>query len=635
MEKLTLRQFQIFEYIYHSSNYVTANTLSSVLGVSVRTIKSEIASINHSIEKAGCRIESKNGKGYLLFMDDHYNKEYIQEIFPKLNNHQNSNIPNTYSERVIYTIKKLLVIDYHIKLEDLADELYISRPMMTQIMKEIRSRLTKYRLKVVARPNYGIFIEGSEIDKRLAIAEYFFHENFDNEYQLEVTHMFSSENARAEYDEIFEIIRKISSQFKIEMSDFSIHNLVIHILVLIQRCKFYNYVKVNENVITQWQNTIELKAALQITREIENICHFLIPIGDSIYIAQHLRSKRVIANNQLTTNQENELHKCLYVIMEEINNNFGLNLTENSDWYHYMVLHIPQMIERLKTHMTIRNPLVNDNMRRYLFATKITHSACEIIEQFYQVEIDINEFGYLLLYFNLEVTRFELNKPIKIALLSGRGRPEAVMIAYEIKERFSSHKYQIQEVKKIEPNQFDLAISTYKVDENMDCPLITINSDNYLEVIQKKLNELRYQKLDLDIFCKEEYCTFNLEGSTKQEVIHNFYKELKRKKLIKEIPDKYNEFLDDELGNGIVHFQDSYRIVKKSMLYVCTLAKPIYWDKENVRIFILIKTKKEYDKDLYNICRVVSKWANDTQKVNQFLKNQKFEDLLEDLREKL
>ncbi|MGN1344293.1 MAG: PTS sugar transporter subunit IIA, partial [Traorella sp.] len=291
--------------------------------------------------------------------------------------------------------------------------------------------------------------------------------------------------------------------------------------------------------------------------------------------------------------------------------------------------------ERLKNHMTIRNPLVNDNMRRYLFATKITHSICEIIEQFYYVEVDLNEFGYLLLYVNLEVIRFELNKPIKIALLSGRGRPEAVMIAYEIKERFSSHKYQIEEVKKVKPNTYDLAISTYKVDEQCDCPIIIINNDNYIEIIREKLNELRYQRLDLSVFCKEEYCTFNLDGATKEEVLHNFYQELKRKQLIKDIPDKNIKLLDDELGNGIVHFQDSYRIIKKNMFYVCTLKKSIFWGKDMVRILILIKTKKEYDKDLYNICRVVSKWANDITKVNKLLKNQNFNDLLEDLKEKL
>lgn len=636
MNKLTYRQFQILEFIYNAEDYVTASLLSTNLGVSVRTIKSEIGEINQLIKIAGCRLDSKNGKGYRLIKEDNFDDVLLKNICPGQFSVDEKNSINSYSERMLYAIKKLLVIDYHIKLEDLADELFISRTMMSQIMKEIRTRLSKFRLKVISRPNYGIFVEGSEIDKRLAIAEYFFHEDQSNDYQLEVSHMFSNTGAREEYDKMLEIVRRNSKLFGIEMSDFSMHNLVIHLNISISRCKFYNYVIVDESIISKWQNTIEFKAALAIIREIENYCNFLLPIGESIYLAQHLRSKRIIDNNSLSAEEENRLHKCLELIMVEVNNNFGLNLTEGDEWYNYMVLHIPQMLERLSTHMTIRNPLVKDNMRRYLFATKITHSACEIIEQFYHINVDLNEFGYLLLYFNLAIIRFELNKPLKIAILSGRGRPESVMIANEIKERFSSQKYQISEVKKIDEHQdVDLYISTYKVEEDCKRPIVIINNDNYLEKIKLKIDELRYRKFDFDVFCKEEFCTFNLDGTTKEEVMDNFYQELKKKELIKDVPDKYVELQDNEIGNGIVHLQDSYRIIKKNMIYVCTLKKAVYWNKENVRILILIKTKKDYDKDLFNICRVVSKWANDVTKVNKLLKNQKFEELEADLKEKL
>lgn len=636
MNKLSSRQFTIFELIYLSKDFVTATYLATNTGVSIRTVKKEIREINEIIQYSGCRISSKNGKGYLILKDNDFDETKLTEIGAIQKRLKNDSGFGEYSDRILYVIKKLLVIDYHIKIEDLADELFISRAMMSQMMREIRARLLEYRLRVVARPNYGILIEGSEIDKRLAIAEYFFHDTQNNDYELEVTHMFSHADAREEYDKLLEIVRTVTSQYHIEMSDFSMHNLVIHLKIAISRCKFYNYVIVEDTIVSKWQHRIEFKAALSMIHEIECYYNFMLPIGESIYLAQHLRSKRIIDDNRLSTDEENKLHQCLQLIMVEVNNNFGLTLSENSEWYNYMVLHIPQMLERLSTHMTIRNPLVKDNMRRYLFATKITHSACEVIEQVYHVHVDLNEFGYLLLYFNLAVIRFEVTKPLKIVILSGRGRPESVMIANEIKERFSSSKYQITEVKKVEEaGDFDLAISTYKMDENKMAPMVIINNDNYIEKIHAKIDELRYRKFDLSVFCKEEYCTFDLDGVNKEEVMNNFYYELKRKGLIKDVPDKYVELLDDEIGNGIVHLQDSYRIIKKNMLYICTLKKAVYWNKESIRILILIKTKKDHDKDLFNICRVVAKWANDISKVNRLLKNQDFKLLLEDLKEKL
>lgn len=289
------------------------------------------------------------------------------------------------------------------------------------------------------------------------------------------------------------------------------------------------------------------------------------------------------------------------------------------------------MLERLKTHMTIRNPLTKDDMRRYLFAAKVTHSACEVIKQFYDVDIDKNEFGYLLLYFNLAIIKFELNKPLNVAILSGRGRPESVMIANEIKERFSSRKYNINEVTSIDKD-YDLIISTYNTNLSVNCPVLTTNTDNYLDNIAEMVNNIRYKNLDLDIFFKEEYCPFDLDGETWEEVENNLHEELTKKDLFKSIINADSHLMIDELGNGIIHMQDSYRILKKNMCYFCLLKKSVYYDRDPIRVIIITKTKRDHDKDLYNLCRIISKWANDKQKVNNFVKNRDFKELIKDLR---
>ena len=634
MNKLTFRQYQILELILKSEEYTTANELADYLAFSIRTIKTDISTINKALKDVDAQIISKTGKGYRFEKGENFDDKKLDEICPQQVSVHVSNSSDIYTTSLIHTIKKLLVVDYHVKLEELADELYISRTMMTQIMREIRVRLENFNLKVVSRPNYGILVEGSEIDKRLAISEYFYHDDENTSNTLIPANMIANDVAKDDYERTLKIVKDATTKYNLDISDFSLHNLVIHISISIRRCQFYNYVVVDDNIVREWQNTIEFKTALEIIKEIESYWNFMIPIGEAVYLAQHLSSKRIIDSNHLTAEEENKLNRCLEAIMAEVNNNFGLTLNKDSDWYNYMYLHIPCMIERLKTHLTIRNPLVKENMRRYLFATKITHSACEVIQHFYNVKVDLNEFGYLLLYFNLAVNNFELDKPINIAILSGRGRPELVMIANEIKERFSSRKYNIKEVRKLEKD-YDLVISTYQLDTELNCPVVMINDDNYIEKIREKINEIRFSRLDIAFFCTRENCSFNLDGNTKEEVLNNLYIDLKEKGIIKELPDKYSGFHDDEIGNGIIHFQDAYRIVKKDILYVCTLKKPVYWNKEMARILIITKTKKEHDKDLYNLCRVVSKWTSNPAMVNRFLKNQNYDDLMEDLKDLL
>ncbi|MFV0552012.1 MAG: BglG family transcription antiterminator [Anaerorhabdus sp.] len=627
MKSLTTRQKSILTILQQNQDYLTAQDLATSLGVSVRTIKTDINAIVEELKDSEFEIESKNGRGYFV-INKNVDNIKLQETATLL-----EDVPNDIEERISYVIRKLLVVDYHIKVDDLAMELFISRSSLNQILKEVRNKLLKYRLKLISRAKYGILVEGNEIDKRLAISEYFFHSNVRENYEIENDLIHEKSDYREEYIQIANYIRTVCDDYRIDMSDYSINNLVIHVNIAINRCKFYNYAIVNENILLDIQNTIEFKAANELVKEIEKKNHFLMPIGEVVYFAQHLRSKRILDRNRISSDENNKLESCIRVIFSEINNNFELNLLEDSELYGYLFLHIPQMITRLRYHMTIRNPLVNDHMRRYLFATKVTHSACAIIEQFYEVKVDQNEFGYLLLYFNLAITRFETNKQITIGILTGRGRPEALMYFNEISEHFSSHKYKIVEIDTIESNMnFDLIISTYKLEKSMNFPIFVITNDNYIEKIREKINEIRYHDLDIDRFFKEEYCYFDLDGDTKEEVLTNFYKVLYEREIIKDIPTDYNGLIDDELGNGIAHLQDSYRIVRKSLCFLCSLKKPIYWDKNMVRILVLTKTKKECDKDLYNLCRIVSKWANDIKKVSDFIKDQRFETLMDGIK---
>ena len=196
-----------------------------------------------------------------------------------------------------------------------------------------------------------------------------------------------------------------------------------------------------------------------------------------------------------------------------------------------------------------------------------------------------------------------------------------MMYLNEVREQFPSRKYDIENIQKISED-YDLIISLYKCDTEVSCPLVIIENDDYMNKVQKIVYEIRYQNLNISKYLQDEYIYFNLEGETKADVCRNFYKLLYDRNLITDIPNSANEFIDDEIGNGIVHFQDSYRIVRKNMWFICTLKKPIYWDKQSVKILMLTKTKKENDKDLYNLCRIVSKWSNDLTLINDFLRNQ-------------
>ena len=611
MNNLTKRNIKLLKILYDAGDYISSIRLADELDISIRTVKSEIKSINAIISLTNSFIISKYGKGYLLKLSNQFDKSLVEG--KRFNHFFDSN-----QDRIIYILRKLLLADNYIKIEKLADDLYISRGLLTKILKDVRSQLIRFRLSIVNKPNYGILIKGNEKDKRLAISDYFFHS--DIELNTEYLKDFSKIGYNKQKNrDLFKYIDEILYKYKIDLSEYSVNNLIVHLYITLSRIHSGHQIEISSELNSK--NSVEYKAARELLDYFRTKINIDVTCEEIDFIAEHIKSKRILDVVLLSDSEIRKLKQCIEVMYLEINNNFGFDFTLDSELYQYLYLHIPQMVRRLQTHMTIRNTSVIDNKRRYLFATKVTHSACAVIEQYYNVRVDLNEFGYLLLYFNLAITKFEVNKIIKIGIFTGRSRPESMMYLNEVREQFPSRKYDIENIQKISED-YDLIISLYKCDTEVSCPLVIIENDDYMNKVQKIVYEIRYQNLNINKYLQDEYIYFNLEGETKADVCRNFYKLLYDRHLITDIPNSANEFIDDEIGNGIVHFQDSYRIVRKNMWFICTLKKPIYWDKQSVKILMLTKTKKENDKDLYNLCRIVSKWSNDLTLINDFLRNQ-------------
>ncbi|WP_040215056.1 BglG family transcription antiterminator [Clostridium polynesiense] len=616
---------------------VTSKELSILVGVSIRTVKNYINEINGILASYNVLINSKPREGYWIEIREDSDLEGLEKILDNKSLETAKNIPIYNYERISYLIKKLLVVDYHIKMDDLMEEIYVSRSTLTQDLKEVRKLLAAYRLKLVTRSNYGIIIEGEETDKRLCIAEYFFHYNLGNNYNIANADIFTNEKSRDEYDYIYSFLQEIISKYNISMSDFSLNNLTIHIIVSIRRCILYNYIKIQEPIGEEVLDSKEFKAAVEITQRLQDYYQLILPIGETLYYSIHLKSKRIFEENNIDNKDKLKLNQCMDLILQEVKSNFDISFYEDKQFYDYMYLHLWQMVERIKNNMFIRNPLARDNMRRYLFAAKITYSACNIIEKFYNIKIDINEFGYLLLYFNLALYNYDKSKKVRIYFISGRGRPESAMYYNEIKEAFNGEKYELElldSTNDIEPSvgSSNLLVSTYKIEKPLPFPLMVIKDDNYIEEIRKALKDLSVIDIDFNKYFKEENCCFSFPGNNKDEVIKNLYKKLLELGYIEHLPEKEDYFANNEIGNGIVHFQDLHRICRKGFFFIAVLEKPILWEKEVVKVIFILKTKRDGDKDLYTLCRIMSKWANDPKKVDALIEGADFYAFLEEIK---
>ena len=115
----------------------------------------------------------------------------------------------------------------------MAEKLFVSRSTLSADFKKIRKYLAKYDLQIESKANRGVYVKGSECDKRRFIMDYFFRGNFfqslHNYINIDVP------GRQISLEELTIIVLDECREGYLKLSDFVIQNLVIHIALSIKR----------------------------------------------------------------------------------------------------------------------------------------------------------------------------------------------------------------------------------------------------------------------------------------------------------------------------------------------------------------------------------------------------------------
>lgn len=137
---LSIRQRSLLYCLHHVSGYVTGDKLSKHLGVSPRTIRNEVAEINVLLQGSGVRITSKHSFGYIIEAQN-------ADEFKGLTQAGESCISK--AERLRHIAFRLCLSDKPIDLDDLADEMYISKTTLERDLKDFRQTFALPELPIL------------------------------------------------------------------------------------------------------------------------------------------------------------------------------------------------------------------------------------------------------------------------------------------------------------------------------------------------------------------------------------------------------------------------------------------------------------------------------------------------------
>lgn len=114
------RLAQLFDLLQNET--LPQDELAQRLSVSTRTVRADITALNALLAGNGAQFILSRGNGYQLKIDDPARYQQLQDSHPRM-----LRIPRTGPERVHYLVVRFLTSAFSLKLEDLADEWFVSR----------------------------------------------------------------------------------------------------------------------------------------------------------------------------------------------------------------------------------------------------------------------------------------------------------------------------------------------------------------------------------------------------------------------------------------------------------------------------------------------------------------------------
>lgn len=168
---------EIFDYV-RQNDIVSVNRLSSLLNITDRTIRSDIQTINEIIKENGAQLKLKRKAGYYIEIND---QEKYNTFLSSIKQTKSNNPElDTSQDRIKYLLNLLLYSDEYITLDDLADNIYVSRNTLQNYIKTLKNIFSKYNLEYISKNNAGVKVIGNEDDKRKCLVENVLSFNFQN-----------------------------------------------------------------------------------------------------------------------------------------------------------------------------------------------------------------------------------------------------------------------------------------------------------------------------------------------------------------------------------------------------------------------------------------------------------------------
>lgn len=623
---MTNRQNQIIQLLM-DNEWITGSNLSIILGVSDRTIRSDIKNINNKL-------------GYTLIHSDNRLGYKIKDKNIKLTS--NKKIAETPYERKLYILKKLLLHKGEIDIyDDIIDELFVSDATLLNDISDINKDLYEYKKISISKNGSKIQIIGDEKCIRRLYKDLLIKETENNLFNInQIALLYKN----FDLIEMKNILEKLLEEYNYIIDEVAFPILMIHLGVSIDRIISKNTLDIIESN-NEIKNSVEYLISKKFFGEINKRFSIDSDEAEVALFAKTLMSKNRNYSRDLSNITEYKI--IVKDLLKYIYEDYGINFLSDEELINSLCVHIEALIARIKLNAPTTNLFLDEIKKRYPFVFELALISAHYLNEKLDVIITEEEIGFLCLHLGTAYERNYMHK-YRVLLIS----PQINIINNKLEDninKFFNNKLEIVDklnyfeenaVLKINP---DIIISNTQIYHSLDIPTIFVSpfflpedESNILQTINaldnKRLKK-EYSKYLDEILSSENFYT-GMDFDNKEDAIKFLCDKLVEKGNITN--NYYSSVINREKmsttsfsqGFAIPHSIDTDDIIKSS-ISVLILDNPIDWGNYRVQIIFLLTIKNINSPALKLFFNWMDVIASDVGKFSKYLTCNSFEEFID------
>lgn len=608
----TSRHITILRELVSTDNYVTLSHLAELCNASVRTIHSDINSIDFTKLLSGATIERKQHVGIKLIADKR-KRDAIYSILNKPADKWNNNDINDFNCIML----KLLTTSSPIYIGDLSRDIYKSKSSIKPIIDEIEAYVKKRGCSLIKKPNLGIYLEGNEENIRnmfyKLVMELPTVNIIRNELDLRMPDDLCTKMHAAFSNDfikkIIEIVKISEINLNTNYCDYDFGMVVLKCCILVMRNQIHKHI----NYIEDFDKSIqEYYVASVMKMNIEKEFNITLPEQETYALERVIISTRKQVNQLRTQRKfdESVIDKFIHLLSTHLN----VNLNDDQELKVNLSNHLRPAIRRMKYGISSENPLLDRIKATYTDIYIAVMTNIDKIEESENIYFDANELGFICLHVACAVSRSKRIRSVKSVLLCDEGLTFEFAIKSSVESHFNEIDvcdiYRYNDFSTLDFNKFDLILNAtnHPLNHKNVINIDIMFSENSISQVR---HWLLSRELEETIPIKNEFhdylVYFSDRIASQRELISKYCSYMED---LGYVTPEYEQSVIDRIKfsstavqRGIAVCHGAKKYVIKSVIFIIKLENPIPWDNELVDLIFLAAISDDINRNYIKIFR--------------------------------